>query len=119
MLGGYRRIRFACRPRAAVDATTGARVTAHQAKLLGLLDTDDPSMVSELAEHAGVTEAGARLRDARPLLDPQRVDGMLRMLDPERRREALRGLGLLADAADAYLARGQEHLEALVTVEEA
>jgi hypothetical protein len=41
------------------------------------------------------------------------------MLDPERRREALRGLGLLADAADAYLARGQEHLEALVTVEEA
>ena len=128
-------------------------MTAHQAKLLGLLDTDDPAMVSELAEHAGVTlstmsltlkrleaagfvrrdrdpvdrrvrnvrltDAGARLRDAHPLLDPQRVDGVLRMLDPERRREALRGLGLLADAADAYLARGQEHLEALVTVEEA
>ena len=108
-------------------------------------------MVSELAEHAGVTlstmsltlkrlemagfvrrdrdpadrrvtnvrltDAGVRLRDAHTLLDPDRVDGMLRMLDPERRREALRGLALLADAADAFVARGQEHLEALVTRE--
>jgi DNA-binding MarR family transcriptional regulator len=120
--------------------------------LLGLLDTEDPSMVSELAEHAGVTlstmsltlkrleaaglvrrdpdpadrrvtnvrltEAGARLRDAHPVLDPHRVDGMLRMLDPERRREALRGLALIADAADAFLARGREHVEALADLEE-
>ena len=55
VLSAYRRIRFACRPRVAVDATTGARLTGHQANLLGHLDAEDPSMVSELAEHAGVT----------------------------------------------------------------
>lgn len=152
VLSSYRRIRFACRSREAVDGSTGARLTAHQANLLGHLDMQDPSMVSELAEHMGVTmstmsltlkrlevagfvrrdrdpadrrvtnvritEAGTRLRDARSILDPQRIDGMLRMLDPERRREALRGLAVLADAADSLVAQGHEYVDALVSGEE-
>jgi DNA-binding MarR family transcriptional regulator len=104
-------------------------------------------MVSELAEHMGVTlstmsltlkrleaagyvrrdrdpadrrvtnvrltEAGERLRDAYSVLDPDRIDGVLGMLDPVLREKALRGLALLADAADAYSARGRAHMTAL------
>jgi DNA-binding MarR family transcriptional regulator len=152
VISGYRRIRFACRARETVDASTGARLSSHQANLLGHLDAVDPSMVSELAEHVGVTlstmsltlkrleaaglvrrdrdpvdrrvtnvrltETGVRLRDARSILDRHRVDRMLRMLDPERRREALRGLAVLADAADSLLALGSVYVEALAVGEE-
>ena len=145
----YRRIRFACRSREAVDRGSGVRLSAHQANLLGHLDTDDPVMVSELAEHVGVTlstmsltlkrleaagfvrrdrdpvdrrvtnvrltEVGRSLRDAHAALDPQRIDAMLRMLDPERRREAIKGLGALAEAADALVAQGRAYLDALVS----
>jgi DNA-binding MarR family transcriptional regulator len=152
VLSGYARIRSACRARDTVDATTGVRVSRHQANLLAHLDAVDPSMVSELAEHVGVTvstmsltlkrleatglvrrerdptdrrvtnvrltEAGVRLRDARSVLDRGRVEGMLRMLEPERRREALRGLALLAEAAERFLARGGMQQESLTSVED-
>jgi len=152
VLSGYRRIRFACRARDTVDPATGARLSSHQANLLGHLDPVDPSRVSELAEHVGVTlatmsltlkrleaagwvrrdrdpadrrvtnvrltEAGVRLRDSHSVLDPNRVDGVLRMLHPERRREALLGLAVLADAADDFLAQGSVYSEALVTGED-
>ena len=151
LLSAYRRIRFAGRSREAVDPTTGTRLSAHQANLLGLLDTEDPAMVSELAEHMGVTlstmsltlkrleaagfvtrtrdpsdrrvtkvrlsDAGARLLAAHAVLDPHRIDGVLRMLDPERRREAMRGLALLADAADTFVAQGRDYVDALVSGE--
>lgn len=147
VLSAYRRIRFACRMREVVDPAGGGRLTAHQANLLGHLDREDPAMVSELAEHMGVTastmsltlkrleaagfirrdrdpadrrvtnvrltEAGERLRDAQSVLDPERIDGMLRLLGPHRRRDALQGLALLADAADALSAQGRAHLSAL------
>ncbi len=53
-----------------------------------------------------LTEAGERIRDALTVLDPERVHAMLRGLRPEDRRWAVRGLALLAEAADALVARG-------------
>lgn len=60
-----------------------------------------------------LTSAGVRLRDASSELDPERVDRMLSRLDPESRTAALRGLGLLAEAADALIRRSAEHVDAL------
>ena len=47
-----------------------------------------------------LTRSGARLRDEKTVLDPKRVKAMLAHLDPAERREALRGLEMLAQAAD-------------------
>ena len=47
-----------------------------------------------------LTASGARLRDAQSVLDPVRVKAMILRLTPEERRDALRGLGLLARAAN-------------------
>ena len=60
-----------------------------------------------------LTEAGERIREASSELDPERVDRMLQRLDPESRRAALRGLGLLADAADALVRYSTEQVDAL------
>lgn len=46
-----------------------------------------------------LTADGARLRDAQSVLDPARVNAMLLKLPPDDRREAIRGLALLARAA--------------------
>lgn len=59
-----------------------------------------------------LTEAGVRVREARGELDPERVDRMLSLIPPSQRGEALRGLALLAEAADALVRRGREALEA-------
>jgi DNA-binding MarR family transcriptional regulator len=48
-----------------------------------------------------LTAAGLRVRDAQTVLDPERVQALLACLTPEERTEGLRGLGLLAGAADA------------------
>jgi DNA-binding MarR family transcriptional regulator len=48
-----------------------------------------------------LTEAGVRVRRANSVLDPALVDEMLEQLRAEERNEALRGLQLLARAADA------------------
>jgi hypothetical protein len=61
-----------------------------------------------------LTEAGARVRAASTSLDVDRVDGMLRVLPPLQRAEALRGLLLLADAADALIRRNREAVAAQV-----
>jgi DNA-binding MarR family transcriptional regulator len=58
-----------------------------------------------------LTEDGARVREARTELDPERVDRMLSLVPAPRRREALQGLALLAEAADALVRRGLEALE--------
>jgi len=62
-----------------------------------------------------LTPRGVAARDAVALLDPVRVDRMLLMLEPALRREALRGLAALADAADRMLRRGDAYLAALTT----
>jgi DNA-binding MarR family transcriptional regulator len=51
-----------------------------------------------------ITRAGVRLRDKMTVLDPERVGVMLARLKPAQRREALRGLELLARAADEAIA---------------
>lgn len=65
-----------------------------------------------------LTEAGARVRDAQSLLDPERVARMLLMLGPTQRAEALRGLRLLMDAADTFVRAGRESVTAQVAGEE-
>jgi len=135
VLSALERIHHACRQRVVRDPEEGTRVSAHQANLLGYLDGGDPTMVTELAEHLGVTvstmsltlkrlersgfvrrerdpadrrvtnvrltEAGERVRDARSELDPERVAGILKRLDPVSRAQALRGIAVLAEGADA------------------
>lgn len=55
------------------------------------------------AMNVRLTEAGVRMREASTILDPERVAAMLGMLGPKDRVDAVRGLRLLADAADALL----------------
>ncbi len=61
-----------------------------------------------------LTEAGGRVRDARTDFDPERIAHALAILSPAHRREVLRGLGLLADAADALVRRAREEVDAQV-----
>lgn len=51
-----------------------------------------------------LTEDGVRVRDAKSVLDPELVRRMLERLSPGDRREAIRGLALLAEAATASMA---------------
>ena len=48
-----------------------------------------------------LTEAGVRVRQANSVLDPALIDEMLEQLPGSERRDALRGLEMLARAADA------------------
>lgn len=61
-----------------------------------------------------LTEAGVRVRASSTSLDLDRVDGLLRGLSPLQRAEALRGLVLLADAADALIQRNRDAVSAQV-----
>ncbi len=61
-----------------------------------------------------LTEAGARVREAQTLLDPERVARMLTTLGPAQRADALRGLRLLVDAADTSVRAGREAVTAQV-----
>lgn len=56
-----------------------------------------------------LTDVGVRARDARSMLDPERVAAALRRLDPSDRAAAVRGLLLLAEAADALVAGKRHH----------
>ena len=62
-----------------------------------------------------LTPEGRAVRDAAELVDPGRVDALLRLLPPDRRQRAVDGLAILADAADRLAALGSEHLDALVS----
>ncbi len=55
VLDAVARIRRACRSAHTRDPLGGPRVTAHQGRVLAVLDESDPTMVGELAEHLGVT----------------------------------------------------------------
>jgi MarR family transcriptional regulator, organic hydroperoxide resistance regulator len=52
-----------------------------------------------------LTASGLRLREASTVLEPARVSAMLNELDLGEREQALRGLALLAEAADRRMAR--------------
>ena len=146
LLSAYPRIYFACRARHVPDPGGGRAVSAHQASILSQLDSVDPTMVGELADHLGVTastmslnltrlekagyitrardpadrrvmnvlltESGERLRSAQTMLDPERVHRLLHQMDPRTRRDALRGLLLLSDAANSLIRRRRAFIEA-------
>jgi len=50
-----------------------------------------------------ITEAGVRVREAKSVLDPVRVEQVLEELHPRDREAALKGLELLARAADEHM----------------
>jgi DNA-binding MarR family transcriptional regulator len=54
--------------------------------------------------HLTLTAAGVRVRQASSVLDPPRVEAVVARLSSDERRDAVRGLALLARAA-------QEHME--------
>lgn len=47
-----------------------------------------------------LSESGVRIRKAKSILDPKRVEGMLKRLTAKERKVAIDGLGLLAFAAE-------------------
>ena len=53
-----------------------------------------------------LSPAGVRVKEAQQVLEPARVRGMLAALSSEDRTAALRGLALLARAAQDYMASG-------------
>jgi DNA-binding MarR family transcriptional regulator len=65
-----------------------------------------------------LTDAGARIRDAQGLLDPGRVAEMLSTLSPGERASALRGVKLLAEAAERLGRRARATLEAQVGLQQ-
>jgi DNA-binding MarR family transcriptional regulator len=133
VLEDYPRIFYACHTRHVRDPATRKLVSAHQASILDHLDERDPTSLTLLARHMGVTagtmsvavdrlvragyvrrardptdgrrvqlrltSAGARVRDAHSVLEPERVRAMLARLNPRERTDALHGLRLLAEAA--------------------
>ena len=138
LLADYPRIYFACHRRHVRDARTGTLLSAHQASILDHLDAVDPTTLTDLAQHMGVTagtmsvavdrlvragyvtrtpdevdrrrvqlrlsEAGVRIKSASSVLDPELVRAVIARLSPAERTDALRGLALLAEAADALRA---------------
>ncbi len=139
LMEAYPKIYFACHTRHVRDQSTGAELSAHQASILDHLDTVEPTGVSELADHMGVTAstmslaldrlavqgyverrrdvhdgrrvhlrltpAGARMKSASSVLDAERVAEMLSELSARDRATALRGLRLLAEAANRSMVR--------------
>jgi DNA-binding MarR family transcriptional regulator len=137
VLDAYPRIYFACHTRHVRNPATGGAVSAHQASILDHLDEVDPTSVTDLADHMGVTVAtmslaidrleqkrlvrrerdaadrrrvlvrvtadGMRLREAKSVLDPVRVEQVLAHLTPHDRAKALDGLALLARASAAHM----------------
>jgi DNA-binding MarR family transcriptional regulator len=57
--------------------------------------------------HVRLTSAGVRVRDASSVLDPERVEALVARLDDADRDVALRGLELLARAAEEQMASSQ------------
>jgi DNA-binding MarR family transcriptional regulator len=57
--------------------------------------------------HVRLTSAGVRVRDASSVLDPERVEALVGRLDDGDRDVALRGLELLARAAEEQMASSQ------------
>jgi DNA-binding MarR family transcriptional regulator len=137
LLEWYPRIYFACHTRHVHDPQTGHALSTHQASILDHLDEVDPTSMTDLAAHMGVTvatmslaidrleqrsyvrrspdprdgrrvllritSAGLRVREAKSVLDPTRVERVLSHLAPADRAVALRGMQLLSRASDVYM----------------
>ena len=57
-----------------------------------------------------LSPAGVRVKEAQQVLEPARVRGMLAQLSAEDRAAALRGLALLARAAERFMAASPKHM---------
>ncbi len=79
----YPRIYLACHRKHVRDPETGTQVSAHQVGILDHLDTDSPTMLSDLAGHMGVTPATMSIAIGR-LVD---LGYVTRVLDPVDRRK--------------------------------
>src|SRR5499426_742995 len=67
--------------------------------------------------HVRLTSAGVRVRDASSVLDPARVEALVKRLSAPERERAIAGLALLAQAAQAQMhaaaaARAGQHDDA-------
>ena len=60
-----------------------------------------------------LTESGGMIRESLRELDPGRVEAMLTSLSGEERRLVVRGLAVLADAADGLVAQGNDYIRSL------
>lgn len=58
--------------------------------------------------HVRLTTAGVRIRDSASVLDPSRVEALLARLTTTERQDAIRGLALLASAAQQSTAEWRE-----------
>ena len=125
----YSQIYFACHTRHVHDPESGTRVSARQASILSHLDTVDPTPLSQLASHMGVTvstmsiavdrlvrqgyvvrdraEADARVRHVRLTPAGERLRAAQKVLEPRLVRALLSHLSP-ADRRDAL--RGLELL---------
>jgi DNA-binding MarR family transcriptional regulator len=79
----YPRIYFACHREHVRDPKSGTHVSARQVSILDHLDADHPTMLSDLADHLGVTPATMSLAIGR-LVERGYVT---RVLDPVDRRK--------------------------------
>lgn len=69
-----------------------------QGYVLRMRDSQDRRRVS-----LTLSAAGVRVREAKSVLDPERVREMLSRLQPGRREEAIAGLALLAQASQKFM----------------
>jgi len=56
--------------------------------------------------HLTLTPAGVRVKEAQSVLEPERVCSLLAQLSPAQREAGIRGLEILAEAAERYMASG-------------
>jgi len=114
----YPRIYFACHRRHVRDDVSGKHVSAHQVSILDHLDSETPTMLSDLAAHMGVTPATMSIAIGR-LVGQGYVT---RVLDPGDRRKVqlrLTEAGVRICAANSVLepALVEDMLEQLSTTD--
>jgi DNA-binding MarR family transcriptional regulator len=101
----YPRIYFACHRRHVRDDVSGKDVSAHQVSILDHLDVDSPTMLSDLADHMGVTSATMSIAIGRLVQQGY----VTRVLDPADRRKVqlrLTDAGVRICAANSVLEPG-------------
>lgn len=142
LLQAYPKIFFACHVRHVRDPETGKELSAHQASILDHLDDKEPTSLTLLAKHMGVTAStmslsierlvrsghvlrekdpadgrrvhlrltaeGLRIKSMQKVLDPNLVYDLLARVSPEDREAGLRGLELLAAAAEQQVQSKQQ-----------
>ncbi|HEY4131554.1 MAG TPA: MarR family winged helix-turn-helix transcriptional regulator [Gemmatimonadaceae bacterium] len=96
------RIYFACHRRHVRDPKNGKNVSARQVSILDHLDVDTPIILSDLADHLGVTSATMSIAVGQPV----NLGYVTRVLDPTDRRKVqlrLTDAGVRICAANSVL----------------